>query len=83
MGANEKHDATYHGGEFTPNTDRVQVAAVDGALITQPEFDRWLATVRAEAKAEAWDECANHISDVDDFAPPRLAGELKQANPYK
>ena len=42
--------------------------------------------LRAEvkkAKSEAWDECANHISDVDDFAPPRLAGELKQANPYK
>lgn len=42
--------------------------------------------LRAEikkAKAKAWDECANHISDVDDFAPPRLAGELKQANPYK
>lgn len=42
--------------------------------------------IRAEvkkAKAKAWDECANNISDVDDFAPPRLAGELKQANPYK
>ena len=42
--------------------------------------------LRAEikkAKAMAWDECANHISDLDDFAPPRLAGELKRANPYK
>lgn len=35
--------------DYTPNTDRVRAAAVDGALITQPEFDRWLATVKAEA----------------------------------
>ena len=38
--------------DYTPNTDRVRAAAVDGALITQPEFDRWLATVKAEALTE-------------------------------
>lgn len=92
MGANEKHDATYHVREYTPATeevedsytmDQVQTNLRKSTVVAREEFRRWLETVRAEAKAEAWDECANHISDVDDFAPPRLAGELKQANPYK
>lgn len=57
MGANEKREAT----GYTPDTDRVQAAAVDGALITKPEFNRWLETIRAEAKAEALAEVADHL----------------------
>lgn len=62
MGANEKHAATYHGGEYTPATENVEHSYVayrssKVELITgHHEFTRWLETVRAEAKAEAWDE---------------------------
>ena len=68
MGANEKHDATYHGA-YTPNVDELRDAWVDNELDPLPRtqaielvpkvqaaFDGWLETVRAEAKAEAWDE---------------------------
>lgn len=65
MGANEKHAATYHGGEYTPTTEQVREACILGhyplpSLKQRSElgadFDRWLAKVRAEAKAEAWAE---------------------------
>jgi len=95
MGANEKHAATYHGGEYTPTTAVVHsiymtawnstVDPVDQQEVqdkARDEFTRWLETVRAEAKAEAWDECddmwdaahsLNHIEPWD---------HLKD-NPYK
>lgn len=69
MGADEKHAATYHGGEYTPDTTRVRHAYVDhldfsaqtfgltsDEKFASDSFTRWLETVRAEAKAEAWDE---------------------------
>lgn len=65
MGANEKHDATYHGGEYTPDTEIMRFLFKIGRLTRNKnvggeqmddEFDRWLETVRAEAKAEAWAE---------------------------
>lgn len=69
MGADEKHAATYHGGEYTPTTAIVHsiymtawnstVDPVDQQEVqdkARDEFTRWLETVRAEAKAEAWEE---------------------------
>lgn len=66
MGADEKHAATYHGGQYTPDVDDLRDLWVDRKLdplpraqgielvpTVQAEFDRWLETVRAEAKAEA------------------------------
>ena len=67
MGANEKHDATYHGGEYTPSTEEVRKHWENvGFAGTGTEFDRWLETVRAEAKAEALIEYADAIQHVDD-----------------
>lgn len=69
MGADEKHAATYHGGEYTPTTAIVHsiymaawnstVDPVDQQEVqdkARDEFTRWLEAVRAEAKAEAWEE---------------------------
>lgn len=98
MGANEKHDATYHGGEYLPTkymptTDDVRDVWVDRkvyhlpkstrtALVptVQAEFDRWLETVRAEAKAEALNEAA-HALDSATINIEMLNGDpdLKQA----
>lgn len=71
MGADEKHAATYHGA-YTPNVDELRDAWVDNELDPLPRsqaielvpkvqaaFDRWLETVRAEAKAEALRESAS------------------------
>ncbi|WP_413455963.1 hypothetical protein ACLQ8T_05645 [Glutamicibacter sp. FR1] len=72
MGTNEKHDATYHGGEYTPTTALVHsiymtawnstVDPVDQQDVqdkARDEFTRWLETVRAEAKREALEDMAN------------------------
>lgn len=85
MGANEKHAATYHGTEYTPTTAVVHsiymtawnstVDPVDQQEVqdkARDEFTRWLETVRAEAKAEAWDEGAQS-----------WYAATKPANPYK
>ena len=83
MGANEKHAATYHGGEYLPTkcmptTDDVRDVWVDRKVYhlpkstrtvlvptVQAEFDRWLETVRAEAKAEALNESATELNRLD------------------
>lgn len=79
MGANEKHDATYHGGEYTSTTEAIRDQFIDrrgepgneswneGAAL---RFDRWLETVRAEAKAEALHEVLTVISAEIEDAPP-------------
>lgn len=80
MGANEKHAATYHGGEYTPDTTRVRHAYVDHVDYSAQlhclssddkyageAFDRWLETVRAEAKAEALNEAADKIDQIHSF----------------
>ena len=64
MGANDKHEATYHAGEFTPDTATIRTfytSDTDGNPILgrAAQFNRWLETVRAEAKAEALNEVAN------------------------
>ncbi|MFC9934599.1 hypothetical protein [Glutamicibacter sp. NPDC127525] len=70
MGANEKHAATYHGGEYTPSTKAVRASFShhrDAGMETYNAgiFDRWLETVRAEAKAEALREAADEINQID------------------
>lgn len=72
MGANEKYEAAMHG--YVPDIGQIRDAWVDSkiyhlpkstrtALVptVQAEFDRWLETVRAEAKAEAAIEVANEF----------------------
>lgn len=65
MGASEKHSATYHDREYTPDTeevedsytmDQVQTSLRKSTVVAREEFRRWLEAVRTEAKAEAWDE---------------------------
>ena len=72
MGANEKHAATYHGGEYTPMTmvhlnddlTRIKLTYADsmrtrtgvGTATFDAEFDRAIEKIRAEAKAVAWAE---------------------------
>ncbi|KUM31599.1 hypothetical protein AQ436_00215 [Arthrobacter sp. EpRS66] len=83
MGANEKHDATYHGGEYTPDADGLRDLWVDSKLdhlpravgiplvpTVQAEFTRWLETVRAEAKAEALHEVLTVLNAEIEDAPP-------------
>lgn len=71
MGANEKHQAAYHGvlsvhtvrGRYCDGTYRQTGHTTDGE-----EFDRWLAGV----KAKAWDE-----------GQQSWYATTKPANPYK
>lgn len=69
MGADEKHAATYHDGQYTPTTESVRQEYRNGRKFGElysktdfsAEFDRWLETVRAEAKAEALEDFAKVI----------------------
>ena len=93
MGANEKYDDTYHGGEYTPSTDSARRAYVfhtaglklppqERAERREHEFDRWLETVRAEAKAEAWDECEEAWEQAHKMSNREPWDHMKD-NPYK
>ena len=72
MGANEKFDAATHGGEYVPSTESVREEYRNGRQFGElysktdfrAEFDRWLETVRAEAKAEALTDMA-HVLEAD------------------
>ena len=88
MGANEKHAATYHGGEYTPDTkevedsytmDQVQISLRKSTVVAREEFRRWLETVRAEAKAEAWEECVRSLV-YEDGTPVEIKSNT---DPYK
>ncbi|MEV7645915.1 MULTISPECIES: hypothetical protein [Actinomycetes] len=93
MGANEKHAATYHGGEYTHT--RAQIGqALECAYIESSELEEvidnvlvMLSKVRAEAKAEAWDEAVKWY--VEKIACPRTCGDCAYCreddtyNPYK
>ncbi len=75
MGANEKHAATYHGGEYTPSTGEIVNAwikhrahhyqgLVSSDQIIQDlsaEISRGMDKIRAEAKAEALREAAGEF----------------------
>lgn len=76
-----------HGGEYTPSAEEVRRhwgLAVDTHRREErlAEFDRMIAKVRAEAKAEAWDACEGawyHAHSLDNIEP---WGYLPH-NPYK
>lgn len=94
MGADEKHAATYHGGEYTPTkymptTDDVRDIWVDRKLHHLPKSTRTalVPTVQAEfnrwldkIRFDAYNEGAEatHISG-DLFD----VGEAQTSNPYK
>lgn len=59
MGANEKHAATYHGGEYTPTVRDLRMCYValrdkenTSLAEVREEFQRGLDRIRAEAWAE-------------------------------
>lgn len=77
MGANGKHDATHHGGEYTPDYTYVKTIFAMNAKTPvsgghpdilweerNEQFDRWLESVRAEAKAEALREVASDLENA-------------------
>lgn len=78
-----KHEATYHGGEYvpdTPTTEQIRSAwtdpepgVSDEQFYSAEAFDRWLATV----KAEAWQEGFNDGVDEEKY------GYVTRSNPYK
>lgn len=72
MGADEKHAATYHGGEYTPDTEimrflfkigRVTRNNNVGGQQMDAEFDRWLSEVRAEAWQEGWEDGRESVNN--------------------
>lgn len=76
MGANEKYEAAMHG--HVPSTVDVREEYRNGRQFGElysktdfrAEFDRWLATVRAEAKAEALNEVLTVLQAEIEDAPP-------------
>lgn len=69
MGANNKLQATYHGGEHDfGSADRISANRV--RFMSESELDRFIAQIRAEAKAEAWDEVLTVLQDEIEDAPP-------------
>lgn len=87
MGANEKYEAAMHG--FIPATDEVRALYVAGTPAHRvsihsgyAEFDRWLASV----KAEAWDEGAMASESLSCENPPCGVCEhcgTPLGNPYR
>lgn len=82
MGANDKVDATTHGGEYTPSTEDIafyyEGPNLDAAE-RRAEFTRWLDQIRAEAKAEALEEAANAYPLMlrDMVSRPSVVGWLR------
>lgn len=76
MGANEKHAATYHSGEYTPpvralRTSYVALRDKDTTSLEEAreEFQRGIDSIRAEAKQEALLEASKAL-DNDQSAEP-------------
>lgn len=64
MGANEKFDAAMHGGEhYFGSADPVSANRV--RFMSESELDRFIAKIRADAKAEALEEAASEIDRLD------------------
>lgn len=64
MGANEKFDATFHGGEHDfGSADLISANRV--RFMSESELDRFIAQIRAEAKREALNESASEIDRLD------------------
>lgn len=89
MGANEKHVATYHGGEYTPTPDEARATWVLAMAYSKSRieplmqsFDRMIAKVRAEAKAEALLDAASGLERGIPVAKSTQEW-LRRANQYK
>ena len=96
MGANEKHTATYHGGEYTPSETALITAWSDhrrnfleytgepfeGVVERTAQAQRTIAKIRAEAKAEAWDACSEAWEQAHSLDNIEPWGYLPD-NPYK
>lgn len=71
MGANEKYEAAMHGAKFTPDADAVESAYVQHRshqvtlIEAHHEFNRAIEKIKAEAKAEALNEAADQVSNID------------------
>lgn len=64
MGANEKLQAAMHGGEHDfGSADPISANRV--RFMSESELDRFIAKIRAEAKAEALNEAAAEIDRLD------------------
>lgn len=61
--------------DYTPTTEDVLTAALDGGIYSEAEFDRWYAA----EKAEAWDE--GRAVGYNDGNGGESA--FRQTNPYK
>ena len=81
MGADEKHAATYHGGEYTPSTGQIRssftrgIRREVGLAQANRAFDRWIEIVRAEAKAEALNDMA-HVLEADIPSTAHESGQI-------
>ncbi|WP_413455971.1 hypothetical protein ACLQ8T_05685 [Glutamicibacter sp. FR1] len=89
------HGGKYTPTKYMPTTDDLRDLWVDSKLdhlprhlgiplvpTVQAEFDRWLETVRAEAKAEAWDACSEAWEQAHSLDNIEPWGYLPD-NPYK
>lgn len=92
MGANEKREATYLGGEYVPGVRDLRNAYVamrdpDMRLSeTRAEFNRAVEKIKVEAKAEALNEAADAMdADMTIRDPLRLKSDWlrNRANQYK
>lgn len=89
MGANEKHEAAYHGGDYTPSERTLEGAwasyrhtPYQTRAVSEAEFARFIAKI----KAEAWDEGVGDSESLMCMTPP--CGSCKNCdtpliNPYK
>lgn len=80
MGANEKHEASYHCGEYVPDEKQLRNAYLNVFIgerneTSNAEFNRAIAKI----KAEAWDACARSIV-YEDGTPVEI---MSLTNPYK
>lgn len=83
MGANNKYEAAMHGGEHDfGSADPVSANRV--RFMSESEFDRFIAKVRAEAKAEALEEAAISVMDERIECETEASNWLDtRANQYK
>jgi len=54
----------------TPTTQDVLTAALAGGIYSEAEFDRWLASVKAQALRDAAATEAEHLYDGGDYRFP-------------
>lgn len=69
MGANEKYEAAMHGGEHDFGSAD-QVSANRVRFMSESKLDRFIAMIRAEAKAEALNEVLTVLHAEIEDAPP-------------